>query len=75
VQPVELNLTTLSLLLVMVLKTVSISTLLETPGVLHGVTKDILELLLKVLVSVSVVSNRFLSIQPSLEKLEKLSDL
>ena len=75
VQPVELNLTTLSPQLVMALKTESISTSLETPGVPHGVTKDTLESLLKALVLVSAVSNRSLSTQPSHEKLKKLSDL
>jgi hypothetical protein len=74
VQLVEHNLTTLSPPLDMVLKTELISTLLETPGVPLGVTKDTLELLLKVLVLVSVVSNKFQSTQPSLEKLKKLSD-
>jgi uncharacterized Fe-S cluster-containing radical SAM superfamily protein len=48
--------------------------LLETPGVLLGVTKDTSRLLLKVLVLVSVVSNRYLSTQQSLEKLKNLSD-
>ena len=68
------NLTTLSLLLVMVMKMEKNTILLETRGVLLGVTKDISRSLPKVLVLVSVVSNRFPSIQPSLEKLKKLSN-
>ena len=73
-QVVGHNSTTPSLLLVMVAKMEKNTILLETPGVLLGVTKDTSRLLLKVLVLVSVVSNRYLSTQQSLEKLKNLSD-
>jgi hypothetical protein len=69
VQLVEHHLIMLSLLLVMVVKTEKITTSLETPGVLLGVTKDTSRSLL-LLVLVSAVSNRFLSIQLLLEKLK-----
>jgi len=72
VQLVEHNLITLSLLLVMVVKTEKITTSLETPGVPLGVTKDTSRSLL-LLVLVSAVSNRFLSTQLLLEKLKTIS--
>ena len=71
---VVLNLITLSLQLVMVVRMVKISTSLETLGELDGVTKVTLRLLLSDQVLVSAVSNKFLSIQQPIEKSNKLSD-
>ena len=72
VQLVEQNLITLSLLLVMVMKTDKITTSLETLGVLVGVIKVTLRLLLKDQVLVSVVSNKFLFTQQPFEELKKI---